>query len=81
MNEREKAINLYWKLRTIFDRQQHKGNVVTFPTRGRRLQSDASSLSQHQEFVEDHLQSSRPAKTRGLEGLLRQLFEELASDD
>ncbi len=80
MGDREKALTLYLRLRAIFDRRG-EDNVVALPIAHQSPRSDASSQALPEELLENHAQTSRQGESRGLEGLLKQLFEELASDD
>lgn len=80
MGDREKALTLYLRLRAIFDKRQHD-NVILLPARHQSPRSDASSPSLPEEHLEALSQTSDRGQSRGLEGLLKQLFEELASDE
>lgn len=82
--EVDRAKRLYRRLLQVFPKQPD--NVVPFPTRERErvtqpARTTAKATSLRQGRAPSHPETEDRAQSRGIEGLLRRLFEELATDD
>ena len=80
MGDRESAFDLYTRIRGIFSKQQ-RTNVIPVTFGGRRPETGQSSEALPPELARNPFENSVPERNRGIEGMLRQLFEDLAADD
>jgi len=85
--DRESAEKLYKRLLALFPQKRERRlarNVITFPDRGASVQSGkttASAKARHPGQSPLFEESQAPDRPRGIEGLLRQLFEEIETDE